>query len=279
VLVRDTLTSVDERASEVIEINNGDDLTAINNDIQLKAFDVITIRRKPGYTPLASVIASGQLQYPGPYVISRRSERISDLIRRAGGFTPEAFIEGAYLKRSISDKERQLKRERVRRLQENMADTSALVLEDIERRYDQIPLDLHTIINKPGSISDLIIKEGDELYVPKFDAQVRISGGVLMPTQIPFDSRYSMKDYLSSAGGVSQDAMKRKIYVLYANGRASSTRHFLFFKKYPKVKAGAEVVVPKKLPKVARSTGEIVGFASVLTSLAGVIIALLNVTK
>lgn len=278
-LVRDTLTALDERSGEVININNGADLTSPNNNVQLKAFDVITVRRKPGYISLASVNVLGQMQYPGPYVISRRSERISDLIKRAGGFTPEAYIEGAYLRRYLSESEKALKRERVSRLQENISDSSSLILDDINRKYDQIPLDLEAILSRPGSVSDLIVKAGDELYVPKFDAQVRISGGVLMPTQIPYSQRLSIKDYLSNAGGLSQDAIKRKIYVLYANGRASSTKHFLFYRTYPQVKPGSEIVVPKKLPKPTRSTGEILGMASILASLAGVIIAIINVTK
>lgn len=278
-LIRDTLTSVDERASEVIEINNIQDLSLATGNIQLAPFDVVTVRRKPGYIPLTSVQVSGQVQYPGPYVISRRSERISDLIKRAGSFTPEAYIEGAYLKRHLSDAEIVVKRERISRLQENMLDTSARILQDFDRKYDQIPLDLEMIMNKPGSAGDLIVKADDELYIPKFDAQVRINGGVLMPTQIPFRMGYRVRDYLSAAGGVSQDALRRKIYVLYANGRASSTRHFLFFKKYPRVKPGAEIIVPKKLPKPIRSSTETIGLASVFASLAGVIIAIINVTK
>ncbi|GGH80231.1 protein involved in polysaccharide export with SLBB domain [Filimonas zeae] len=278
-LIRDTLTAFDERSSEVIEVTNSQELSNMENNIRLMPFDVVTIRRKPGYQPLASVNLSGQVQYPGPYVVSRRSERVSDLIKRAGGFTPEAYIEGAYLRRFLDEKEARLKKERVSRLQENIADSSSIVLEDIERQYDQIPLDIQTILREPGSVSDLVVRASDEIYIPKFDAQVRISGGVLMPTQIPFTGRFKVKDYLLAAGGVSQDALKRKIYVLYANGRASSTRNFLFFKNYPEVKPGAEVVVPKKIPKLHRSSGEIIGFASVLASLAGVIIAIINVTK
>lgn len=278
-LVRDTLTGMDERSSEIIEYNDVKDLSMSINNVQLKPFDVITIRRKPGYTALSSVNVLGQVQYPGPYVISSRSERVSDLVKRSGGFTPEAFIEGAYLRRFLSEKELELKRQRVARMQQNIADSSGLVLDDIERHYDQIPLDLQAIVKHPGSIFDIIIKAGDELYIPKFDAQVRVSGGVLMPTQIPFSTKYNLKDYLSSAGGVSQDALKRKIYVLYANGKAASTKKFLFFKNYPDVKPGAEIVVPKKLPKPARPSTELIGLASVLASLAGVVIALINVTK
>lgn len=278
-LKKDTLTSIDERASEIIEIKDLQDLSGTSGNVQLKPFDVITVRRKPGYENLASVLVTGQLQYPGPYTISTRSERISDVLKRAGGFTPEAFIEGAYLKRYLSEKELALKKDRVSRLQEGIADTSAMLIQDVSRKYDQIPLDLEEILRSPGTTADLILKGGDELYVPKFDAQVRINGGVLMPTQIPYSGKLKMRDYLSSAGGVSQDAVKRKIYVLYANGKAANTKHFLFFKNYPTVKAGSEVVVPKKMPKATRSSGETIAFASVLASLAGVVIAIINVTK
>lgn len=278
-LIRDTLTSIDERASEMIEINSVQDLANSAGNIQLHPFDVITVRRKPGYSPLESVVVAGQVQYPGPYVISRRSERISDLIKRSGSFTPEAYIEGAYLKRHLTESEIVLKKERISRLQENMLDTSAKILQDFERKYDQIPLELEVIMKNPGAAGDLIVKAGDVLYIPKFDAQIRISGGVLLPTQIPFRMGYKVNDYLSAAGGVSQDALKRKIYVLYANGKAASTMHFLFFKRFPKVKPGSEIIVPKKLPKPPRNSTETIGLASVFASLAGVIIAIINVTK
>ncbi len=277
-LRRDSLTTADIRASEVYEVQSGTDLGTATKNLQLKPYDVVTVHSKPGPKELESVVLDGQIQYPGPYVLADRSERVSSVVKRAGGFTPEAYIEGAYLKRYLTDKEKELKREKILKLQENMKDTSRRVLEELERTYEQVPLDMQAILTKPGSTQDLVLKPKDEIYVPKFDAQVKVSGSVLLPVQIPYQSEYSVKDYLSAAGGVAQDGVKRKIYVLYANGRAKATKHFLFFKNYPKVKPGAEVVVPRKKPRTG-NTGEIIGFASAIASLAGVIIAIINISK
>ena len=278
---RDTLTKQDVRASNIIDINNISDLSLQANNVELKPFDVITIRRKPGYLELQSVTVAGELQYPGPYVISKREERVSDLIKRAGGFTPEAYREGAYIKRYNDDIERNaLKKENIERIQNEFGDSTTAVSTDILREFDQIPLNVDKILLQPGSPEDVVLQPRDELIVPKYSAQVRISGSVLFPTQIPFNENYSLKNYLSAAGGVSENGKKSKIYVLYANGKAKSTSSFLFFKNYPEVKPGTEIIVPRKSDRKNRlSTGEVIGISSALASLAGVVIAILQLTK
>jgi protein involved in polysaccharide export with SLBB domain len=114
------------------------------------------------------------------------------------------------------------------------------------------------------------------LIVPKYNAEVKISGSVLFPTQIPYNKKYSLRDYISAAGGVSEGGKKNKIYVVYANGKAASTHGFLFFRTYPEVKPGADVIVPSKEQKQGLSTTELIGISSALASLAGVVIAILR---
>ncbi|WP_147313992.1 SLBB domain-containing protein [Deminuibacter soli] len=272
-LRRDTLTASDVRASDIIELNNGGDLSDQSKNVQLSPFDIVTIRRKPGPREQESIIMSGQIQYPGPYVIADRSERVSSVIKRAGGFTPEAYVEGAYLKRYPTEKERELKRMKIAKLQQALLDTSKRAL--IEDEFDQLPLDLPAIMAKPNSTEDIVLKPRDEIIVPKFDAEVKVSGGVLLPTQIPYRNNYTVKDYISSAGGLAPDVIRRKIYVLYANGSAKATKHFLFIKTYPKVKPGSEVVVPRKPPR-KNNSGELIGIASAVASIALVIVTLIN---
>ncbi len=278
---RDTLTSQDIRASDIVEINDIVDLSSSANNLALQPFDVITIRKKPGYQELQTVIVGGQLQYPGPYVLSKREERVSDLIKRAGGFTPEAYIQGAYVKRYNDDNEMvALRTQKIEKIQSQLKDTaSANITEDLTKEFDQIPIDLDKILRNPGSPEDVVLKGRDELFVPKYNAQVRVSGSVLFPTQIPYDNNYSFKNYLSAAGGVSERGRKSKSYILYANGKAKATRHFLFFKNYPSVKPGSEIVVPEKPDVKPFSTGEIVGISSALASLSAVIIAIVNLSK
>lgn len=275
---RDTLTFADVRASDIIEINGMEDFQNPAKNVYLKPNDVVTIRRKPGFLKLESVIVSGELQYPGPYVLQKREERVSDLLKRAGGFTPEAYPGGAFLKRyNLDDTIRLFKKQTIENIQQQLNDSTSQLTQNIEREYDQIPLNFKKILENPGSPEDVVLKSRDELIVPKYTAQVKISGSVLFPTQIAYDKKYSFKDYLSSAGGISEAGRKSKIYIIAANGKAQSTRSFLFFRNYPEVTPGSEIIVPAKEEKVNRlTTGEVIGISSALASLAGVVIAILR---
>jgi protein involved in polysaccharide export with SLBB domain len=275
---RDTVTSQDVRASEIIEINGMEDLASQSKNIQLKPYDLITVRRKPGYSEMETVKVVGELQYPGPYVLEKREERVSDLLKRAGGFTPEAYKEGAFIKRYNNDTITSIRLQTIENIQQQVAsDSTTEVTQNIERKFDQIPLNIQKILTDPGSPEDVVLKNTDELIVPKYSAQVKISGSVLFPTQIPYNRKYGFKDYLSSAGGVSDAGRKNKIYILYANGKAKTTKAFLFFRNYPSVKPGSEIIVPEKEERKSKlTTPEIVGLSSALASLAGVVIAILR---
>lgn len=274
---RDSISFTDNRASSILYTQIDGDLTSANANIALQAFDVITIRRKAGYTLPETVVVTGQVQYPGPYALSSRNDRVSDILKRAGGYTPDAFPEGAYLKRYKTDAEKLKIQEDLkieRKLSKVAMDSSNI--EDVQREYDQIPLDLPLILSAPGSIEDLTMRSKDELFIPKFDGQVKVDGEVLMVTRVPYQKKNNLRDYINEAGGYSADAWRKKSYVVYANGKAATTSHFLFFKSYPKILPGSTVKVPAKPVKPKASTGEVIGIASALASLAGVVIALLR---
>lgn len=272
---RDSLQIGDQRSSELINlVLDSKSFEESSSNEKLMPFDVITIRRLAGYTPPVSVFISGQVQYPGPYAIANSNERISDLIKRAGGFTPDAYPEGAYLKRYKSNNEKEKALETTKKLQKNIKDSLGNLADEILREFDKVPLDIVSILKSPGSNADIFLKEKDELFIPKYDAQVKISGEVLLSTQVPYSSNNSFKDYISSAGGYTTNALRSKAYVVYANGRASATNRFLFFKSYPKIQPGAEIIIPKKREKKATSIAEIAGFATVVLSLVSTYVLL-----
>jgi protein involved in polysaccharide export with SLBB domain len=276
---RDSISGTDNRASEIIVADINDDLTSATANVSLRPYDVVTIRRKAGYQIPESVQVSGQVQYPGPYALNDRAERVSSLLQRAGNYTNDAYPEGAYLKRFNTEAEKIKSREALKTLQKNMADSGSsrgLLEQEISREYDKIPLDIPAILRNPGSVEDLVLRAGDELVIPKFDGQVKVSGAVLMATQVPFIQNNRLKDYLNAAGGFSYRALRKKTYVVYANGKAATTSHFLFFKSFPKVLPGSEVIVPAKPENKKTSTAEIIGISSAIASLAGVVIALLR---
>jgi len=279
---KDTFDVSDIQISNVIDISSINDLETKGADIILQAYDAIIVRKNPGYEPQVSVTIEGEVVFPGAYVLKNKTDRISDLIKRAGGLTLQAYEQGVYLTRnndkSITNK---VNTEKIIKIQETLKDTSTRVEAQVERNYDQIAIDLTTILANPQSKNDLVLEEGDVITIPKEKMDVRISGQVLFPTRVVFDEKMNLKDYLGRAGGVADNARKSKIYVLYPNGNAAKTRHFLFFRSYPKVTPGSEVIVPKKHEVERRrlSTGEVIGISTAITSFAGVLISLLINSK
>jgi protein involved in polysaccharide export with SLBB domain len=276
---RDSLALTDKRTSAVINTDISGDLSSTSANIPLQPFDVITIRRKAGYILPETVTITGQVQYPGPYALSKSDEKVSDVLARAGGFAPDAYPAGAYIKRYLTEREKAQSLEALKKAEKQIKDSlgaDKTVREEIEKQYVQIPIELDRIMQFPGSLEDITLKANDELYIPKFNAGVKISGSILQSTQIPYDENNSFKDYIYSAGGYSADAWKKGAYIVYANGRAASIKRFLFFKSYPKVLPGSEIIIPRRTVSKGLSTGEIIGLSSALASLAGVVIALLR---
>ena len=275
---RDSIEPKDFRAAEIISTEVDGDISTAAASIKLTAFDVITVKRKAGYTLPESVRITGQVQYPGPYALSARNERVSAILKRAGGYTADAFREGAYLVHNKTAEEKKKEEENIDRAKKILKDSSGLVELETEKNttFIKVPLNLDKILSNPGSEEDIVLKVGDEIFIPKYDGQIKVSGAVLLTTQVPFSKNNSFGNYITAAGGYSADAIKRKAYIVYANGEAARSSKFLFFTFRPKVKPGSEIIVPKKEQGKKVSTGELIGISSSIASLAGLIIALLR---
>ncbi|MGK9117693.1 SLBB domain-containing protein [Olivibacter jilunii] len=261
-------------------------------DFELKPFDMVSVRTEAGYVKQRMVRVEGEVLYPGEYSISRKDERISDIIKRAGGFTPYAYIDGVSLKRkdfdathidstSNLDKQRlrsqeELKQERIARLQalqQSTRNTDATpASQTLNNSY--VGINMTEILKKPGQLSDLILEEGDILRVPKQLQTVKVSGEVLSPVTVVYSSNKGFKQYISQAGGFSQRALRKRSYVVYANGSARSTSKFLFFNNYPKIKPGSEIFVPQRLERERMNAAQWVGLGSGIATALGVIVAL-----
>ncbi len=268
----------DTAVSQVFDINSVSDLDIGGTDIKLQPYDAIIVRKNPGYQTQVNVRVEGEVIFPGPYVLKNKNERVSDVIKRAGGLTMQAFDQGGYVTR-INNKTvlNQLNTQKVNKIQETLKDTTGKVEKDVERTIDQIAIDLSTIMANPGSRNDIILEEGDVITIPKEKMDVRISGQVLFPTRVVYEDKMDLEDYLGRAGGVTDNARKGKIYVLYPNGNAARTKHFLFFRSFPEVSPGSEIIIPKKheLERRRLTTGEIIGISTAITSFAGVLLSIL----
>ena len=275
--------TADLQIAEVINVQSIESLAVAGNETKLRPYDVIVVRKNPSYRTQVNVRVEGEVSYPGNYVLQSKTERVSDLIKRAGGLTREAYASGVYLKRLNNNSVvSQLTRQKVTKIQEQLKDTTGKVQEEVVRPFDQIAINLADVLSTPGGVEDIVLEEGDVLTIPQRKSEVRISGEVLFPTQVVYVDGMDLEDYLSRAGGMTDIADKKKIYVLYPNGNASKTTKFFIGKKYPVITPGAEIIVPKKADNKRQklSTTEVIGITTAITSLAGVLVALIvNLNK
>lgn len=239
---------------------------------QLEAFDMIFVRRSPGYQTQKLVQLRGEIVFPGSYAMGRKDERISEIIARAGGLTPEAYIPGATLRRRASYDEQ----ERARRMALLEATGVEILTDTLQSDYQHIGINLERILNNPGSRHDLILMEGDILEIPLLLQTVSMSGAVLHPVTMTYRPNAGVRRYISGAGGFADNARRNKVYVIYPNGSVDRTRNFVLFNSYPNVEPGSEIVVPLKPERQQRSLQETIAISSAITSLALVIVTLIN---
>ncbi len=245
-------------------------LDAKDEGFVLQPFDQVFIRKAPGYKSRSNVKISGEVLYEGDYSIISMKEKLSDYITRAGGLTPDAFPRGAILTREIKDS-KALKEQK--ELLANVEGTD-VVKEESDRLV--VGINLEKIIANPGGKNDIYLQDGDELHIPRELQTVKINGGVLNPIATTLNIGKNLKYYVDQGGGLSTRAIRRKIYVIYPNGIASSTKSFLFFRNYPKIIAGSEIYVPEKTEREPMSASAWIGIGSALASLSLTIVTIVN---
>jgi protein involved in polysaccharide export with SLBB domain len=212
--------------------------------LELKPFDIISIRRAPNYEEQRSVKVLGMVNYPGSYAIQNNKQRISDLLIRSGGLREEGYLEGANLTRNSTI----------------------------------VGVNLKEIIKNPDSQENLLLMAGDQLTVPRLQQTIKLSGSVQNPLAVSYKEGFTLRDYIAEAGGYMDIADKKHVYVKYANGISNKIKKFLIFNKNPKITPGSEIVVPN-LPqglKKGLTAAEAIGLASSLVSVSFAIITLVN---
>jgi protein involved in polysaccharide export with SLBB domain len=293
------------------EINGDLSFNAGHENIVLQPFDVVTITKKAGFTTPEIITISGQVQNAGKYTLRTRVERVSDIVNRAGGLIGDAYGEGAFIKRSknvidtLKADETKTSIEEVyrRKLKAQQAtekadiqnqlgapmadqnvnkkylsDTINAIIKDLNNDFYQIAIDINYIIAHPLSEDDLVLKDKDELVIPKVDNRIKISGGVLRPTNIVYREGININDCISAAGGISEYAKRGRAYVVYANGKSNRTKHFGFFRISPIIKPGCEVILPETNEKLDKPLATILSFTTVIAQVIAVMatVKLLN---
>ena len=271
---------IDDSNPRKIELFNIE-ISADNNEqaknFALLPFDVVNIRKMAVYEKPEMVTVSGAVHYAGKYVLANKQDRVYDVIQRAGGLTSVANIEGVRIKRPIQAKQI----EALENVNLNLGKKDSIqnklekkLKEDL--KYATIPVDWKSIVKNPKSNTNVTLFAGDEIEVVAFNEGVKVTGNVLLTSEIPYDRSKGFPYYINAAGGIDAKGWKKKAYIIYPNGKADVASSFLFFKNYPKVTPGSQIIVPEKPETKKMSTGEFVSIAGVLASLAGVIIAILR---
>ena len=279
-------------------------------DMLLENGDQVIVRTISGYEKIRMVKVEGEVLQPGNYSITNKAERISDLIKRTGGFTQYAYPLGAYLIRTerltgVQQKMDQLTKENAKKQLKGKNDNkldaalvkasgSADVISDADSiqgkmskssKLDKVfksegivGINLMEIMKHPGGKNDFYLEEGDDIFVPRELQTVKVMGEVLFPTYIGYEKGKSLKSYISGAGGFTEQALAKKTFVLYANGTAKSTTSFLGIRHYPKLQPGARIIVPEKPTEIKNplTAGEMVG---ILTSITSAMVLIYSVVK
>ncbi|MFO7826010.1 MAG: SLBB domain-containing protein [Cyclobacterium sp.] len=310
-------------AVNTISVNENLTLREEEKNFKLSPFDHVFVRKSPGFEMEKVAEVEGEVVYPGKFALEKRDERISDVLKRAGGLNQFAYPKGATLIRRTEyyakDGEENQKLENLESLLRNLdrdstvenAEAERQLLERLERRVtlikeeklkkressqemesfaedrytflegadssvmeiafreqELIGIELEKILEQPGSKYDLILQEGDVISVPKVLQTVRMRGEVLYPTTARYEEVRGFRNYISRAGGFTEEARKGRSYVIYANGDVKRTNKFLFFTFFPKIEPGAEIIVPKKPERTPLSVQAWIGMASSLATLA-----------
>lgn len=235
-------------------LNNGFAVDGADKFV-LEPYDVVTVRRSPSYVNNRVVKVTGEVNFPGDYNMSRREERVSDIIAKAGNVTDFAYIKGAQLLRKKTDAE---KKQTELMADAVEADNDSIIEDDQENLTYLVSFDMADALKNPGGENDLVLVDGDELVVPVLNNTVKIDGAVQMPTTVSYKKGMKKSDLVNAAGGYAKRAYKRRAYIVYMNGRVSKLRRFTT------IEPGSQVFIPKKDKK----EGQLQQIMSISTSAA-----------
>ena len=274
---RDSSGGDSQGFSTIFSVNLEESTNLNTLQFTLEAFDIVSVRKLPSYREQMRVSIEGEVNYPGTYVITGNKERISDLVKRAGGLRSGAFPEGAFLLRKtfegITANDSIILQNKLATLKSSFTDTVKAKQADslLTGEMKMLGLKLVKALDEPGSLDDIYLIEGDVIKIPQQLQTVQTFSGVYFPKKVVYRPGLSFRDVLRESGGVLPLGQKGKSYVVNANGSISTTKQFLFFRGYPKITPGSEVYVPVKKQGKGLSTAEIVGLTSALTSIVSMI--------
>ena len=254
---------------------------------KLMPYDEVYVRKSPGFYKQQNVMVEGEVMFGGTYTLSKKNQRLSDLIKNAGGVNDRAYVAGARLERKMNEVERKrmetilkMAREQAENLEiEAAAQNKKVDLENSEllKRFEipetySVGIELDKALSNPGSDADIVLREGDKLIVPQYTATVKINGEVMYPNTVGYQQGKKAKYYINQAGGYSNKAKKSQTYIIYMNGTIAKVS------EGAKPMPGCEIFVPQK--KINTMTvAEKLAIGSASASIATMIATLVNILK
>lgn len=237
----------------------------------LEPFDVVAVRKSPGYQEQRMVSVSGEVVFSGGYALLHKNERISDLVKRAGGVTRDAYVRGGRLIRRMNKEEKAVLEDVIRMAQLDGGTDSVSVEKLRQNETYTVGIELDKALANPGSDYDMVLREGDELFVPEYVSTVRIMGEVMRPNTVLYSQGKKYKDYIDQAGGYANRAKRCRTYIIYMNGTIS--------RKKNRIEPGCEIIVPRKRERTPLGVTQIMGLATSAASLGTMAATIANLAK
>ena len=255
----------------------------------LEPYDEVYVRRSPAYQPQRNVLIEGEVLFPGNYALTTKNQRISNLVKAAGGVTDQAYIRGARIERVMTEDEK-FRNRQVLDLVRQKGQNSGLdmVMQDEEAAdYDinqardsvendtvrySVGIELDKALANPGSDYDVTLKEGDRLIVPEYNGTVKINGNVMYPNTVAYSDGKKYKWYVNQAGGFGSRAKKSRTFVVYQNGTVSKA-------KKARIEPGCEIIVPSKTTTASEVIGQVGAVGTSMATLLTLLISVVNLVK
>ena len=184
-------------------------------EVQLQPYDNVLILRQPNWELQREVVIAGEVQFPGTYSLRTKTEKVSDIIQRAGGLTREAYADGVVFVRAKDS-------------------------------VGRIGIALPEVLRNARSRDNIQLQNGDSIFIPRYSGVVNVKGAVNSPVAVTYVPGASLDHYVRAAGGVTRQGDVRYAYVTQPNGKVEATGGKFIFRSNPKPKPGSTVFVPTK---------------------------------
>ena len=241
---------------------------------ELQPFDEVYVRKSPGYSHQQNIQVEGNVMFAGTYTLSSKNERLSDIIKKAGGVTDLAYVPGARLERRITPDERLRMQTVIKmaQMQSGKKDSLDMKKLDLGDTY-YVGIELDKALKEPGGDADLVLREFDRIIVPEYNGTVKISGDVMYPNTVAYEKGRNAGWYINQAGGWGNRAKKSHTYIVYMNGTVAKVGH------NAKVRPGCEIIVPSKPESSGKSLTQWLSIGTSVASIATMIATMANLLK